>query len=69
MCLFSGISIMISTSNFCVVKYKARYTTFSVACDYASSHGSRNNVPFPPGSGNVNQESDTENVQENFASD
>ena len=64
-----AISIMISTSKFYAAKHKARYTTLSEACGYASSHSSRNIVLLPPESGNVDQDSDTENVADNFTSD
>ena len=67
MCSFS--SIIISFSKFYATKPKARYLTFSEACDYASSHRSQNIIFRPPESGNVDQESDTENVSENFKSD
>ena len=64
-----AISIMISTSKFYAAKHKARYTTLSEACGYASSHSSRNIVLLPPESDNVYQDSDTENVADNFTSD
>ena len=69
MIFFSGISIMISASKFYGAKPKVRYTTLSEACHYSSSHRSRSIVILPPESGNVDQESDTENVPENFTND
>ena len=60
---------MISTSRFYAAQPKARYTTPSEASDYASSHRSRNIVLLPHDSDNADQDSDIENVPENFPSD
>ena len=67
--LFSGVSIMISDYIFYGAKPKARYTAFSEACDYASSHRSPSIVLLPPESANINQESDTEDAPEHFTND
>ena len=60
---------MISANKFYGPKPKAKYATLSEAWEYPISHRSWSIVLLPPESGNIDQESDTENVAEHFTND
>ena len=57
---------MVSASKFYSTQSKA---SLHEVREHASSHSKRNVVLLPPDSGNIDQDSDTENVPDNFTCD